>query len=129
MKTLHQQQDLHHHADVRKNNKLAYNKGQQNFEHTKSNMKPSFTSSHHIKIENHTLDPFFKSEKNTAENIEIQKTKTSEVTKSIIEAYTKQIELSLDATKKIHKEFTEQITTLYNLNQQFWNTLFSRHIN
>jgi hypothetical protein len=127
MKTLHYQQDFHHNSDIRNKNILTSKKSEENIEHPKNNMSSLFAPFHHFGYDNHTLVPFLKMEKQATQNEEHAEFKSNEVTKSIIEAYNKQIALSLDATQKLHKEFIDQITGLYKINQQFWNTfLFSQ---
>ncbi len=126
MKTLHQQQDSHHNSEMKNKNILSPYQNEKNVEHYNKSLTSFFSPFHHYAMNDHVLNPFFKMEKHISKNEEYIEPKTNEITKSILEAYNKQIGLSLDSTQKIHKEFVDQITNLYNLNQQFWNTfLFS----
>ena len=126
MKTLHYQQDSHHKSDIRSKNALGSNKSENSPEYQKSNMSSLFAPFYHFGMDKHPLIPFFKMEKHVPEGGEQTEHTTNEITNSIMEAYNKQIGLSLDATQRLHKEFTDQMTTLYNINQEFWNSfLFS----
>lgn len=91
-------------------------------------MKSLFAPFNHFGMADHSTIPLDKVIKPVSENPkkhDHEDHHANKITNPLVEAYSKQIELSLDLTKKIHHEFTNQLANIYNFNQQFLSTIFN----